>query len=68
MCQQPVERGTQSLERLGRRRRRQEAQFEQNQAAVIGALGRLLAVAEAYPDWCGSQYRSHLSSQRRDMK
>src|SRR5271165_2473949 len=25
-------------------------QFEQNQAAISGALGRLLAVAEAYPD------------------
>ena len=25
-------------------------QFEQNQAALTGALGRLLAVAEAYPD------------------
>src|SRR5712664_2942978 len=38
-------------------------QFEQNQAAVTGALGRLLAVAEAYPDLKSNQNFLALQSQ-----
>jgi len=38
-------------------------QFEQNQAAVTGALGRLLAVAEAYPDLKSNQNFLELQSQ-----
>jgi LemA protein len=38
-------------------------QFEQNQAAVTGALGRLLAVAEAYPDLKSNQNFLTLQSQ-----
>ncbi len=38
-------------------------QFEQNQAAVSGALGRLLAVAEAYPDLKSNQNFLALQSQ-----
>jgi LemA protein len=38
-------------------------QFEQNQAAVRGALGRLLAVAEAYPDLKSNQNFLALQSQ-----
>src|SRR6202011_3266601 len=38
-------------------------QFEQNQAAVSGALGRLLAVAEAYPDLKSNQNFLTLQSQ-----
>ena len=38
-------------------------QFEQNQAAVGGALGRLLAVAEAYPDLKSNQNFLALQSQ-----
>jgi LemA protein len=38
-------------------------QFEQNQAAIGGALGRLLAVAEAYPDLKSNQNFLALQSQ-----
>jgi len=38
-------------------------QFEQNQAAVSGALGRLLAVSEAYPDLKSNQNFLVLQSQ-----
>jgi len=38
-------------------------EFEQNQAAVSGALGRLLAVAEAYPDLKSNQNFLALQSQ-----
>ncbi len=38
-------------------------EFEQNQAAVGGALGRLLAVAEAYPDLKSNQNFLALQSQ-----
>ena len=38
-------------------------QFEQNQAAISGALGRLLAVAEAYPDLKSNQNFLELQSQ-----
>ena len=38
-------------------------QFEQNQAAISGALGRLLAVAEAYPDLKSNQNFLALQSQ-----
>src|SRR5258708_39447721 len=38
-------------------------QFEQNQAAVSGALGRLLAVSEAYPDLNSNQNFLVLQSQ-----
>jgi LemA protein len=38
-------------------------EFEQNQAAVRGALGRLLAVAEAYPDLKSNQNFLALQSQ-----
>jgi LemA protein len=38
-------------------------QFEQNQAQVSGALGRLLAVAEAYPDLKSNQNFLALQSQ-----
>jgi len=38
-------------------------EFEQNQAAVTGALGRLLAVAEAYPDLKSNQNFLELQSQ-----
>jgi LemA protein len=38
-------------------------QFEQNQAAISGALGRLLAVSEAYPDLKSNQNFLVLQSQ-----
>jgi LemA protein len=38
-------------------------EFEQNQAAISGALGRLLAVAEAYPDLKSNQNFLALQSQ-----
>jgi LemA protein len=38
-------------------------EFEQNQAAIGGALGRLLAVAEAYPDLKSNQNFLALQSQ-----
>ena len=38
-------------------------QFEQNQAQISGALGRLLAVAEAYPDLKSNQNFLALQSQ-----
>src|SRR6202140_5912955 len=38
-------------------------QFEQNQAAIGGALGRLLAVSEAYPDLKSNQNFLVLQSQ-----
>jgi LemA protein len=38
-------------------------QFEQNQAAITGSLGRLLAVAEAYPDLKSNQNFLELQSQ-----
>ena len=38
-------------------------QFEENQAAIGGALGRLLAVAEAYPDLKSNQNFLALQSQ-----
>src|SRR5579862_4392037 len=38
-------------------------EFEQNQAAVTGALGRLLAVVEAYPDLKSNQNFLALQSQ-----